>query len=155
MIDIMYNLCTCRTVDTSLPVNESNFSLSDITNYFVLYYNATYAHVSWTVHAYVQCYMQCDIIIKLHTYIRTCKSTVLFVHMQWESDREGIVQQGTKIIDILKKTMAGQGEAPGLPGTGCVQRAYEQLEKRFDEELGGFGNAPKFPQPSKLWPNTS
>ena len=71
--------------------------------------------------------------------------------MQWESDREALIQQGTRIIDILKKTMAGpEGEVPGLPGGRCVQRAYEMLEKRYDSELGGFGNAPKFPQPSKF-----
>lgn len=70
--------------------------------------------------------------------------------MQWEGDREGIMQQGTKIIEILKKAMVDpEDEVPGVPGSGCVQRAYEMLEKRFDEELGGFGNAPKFPQPSK------
>ena len=62
------------------------------------------------------------------------------------------MQQGTKVIDMLKKVTAGpEGEAPGLPGSGCVQRAYEMLEKRFDEDLGGFGKAPKFPQPSKFF----
>lgn len=42
----------------------------------------------------------------------------------------------------------GSSEGRGMPGTGCIQRAYEMLDKRFDEQLGGFGNAPKFPQPS-------
>ena len=52
----------------------------------------------------------------------------------------------------LSKSLSTEGEGAkegvGLPGTGCIQRGYEMLEKRFDEELGGFGKAPKFPQPS-------
>ncbi len=69
--------------------------------------------------------------------------------MQWKDNREELVQQGTRFIDILSKSIAGSdSEVSGLPGTGCIQRGYEMLEKRFDEKLGGFGNAPKFPQPS-------
>ena len=69
--------------------------------------------------------------------------------MQWQDNREELVQQGNKFIDILSKSLAGaDGKASSLPGTGCIQRAYEMLEKRFDDKLGGFGNAPKFPQPS-------
>ena len=61
------------------------------------------------------------------------------------------MQQGNKIITILSEALAegaGDPEGCGLPGTGFIQRAYEMLDKRFDEQLGGFGNAPKFPQPS-------
>ena len=82
-----------------------------------------------------------------------CRQGFVFA-MQWKSDRDQVVQQGSKVIDILSKAIAtSEGEDSGLPGTGCVQRAYEMLEKRFDEELGGFGKAPKFPQPSEkhLW----
>ena len=43
-----------------------------------------------------------------------------------------------------------EGDGGGLPGTGCIQRGYEMLEKRFDSKYGGYGNAPKFPQPSEL-----
>lgn len=31
-----------------------------------------------------------------------------------------------------------------------MDEAYEQLEQRFDWENGGFGEAPKFPQPQNL-----
>lgn len=29
-------------------------------------------------------------------------------------------------------------------------RAMQQLEARFDKQLGGFGGAPKFPTPSQI-----
>ena len=31
-----------------------------------------------------------------------------------------------------------------------LDKAFEELSKRFDEDLGGFGNAPKFPSPHNL-----
>lgn len=71
--------------------------------------------------------------------------------LQWETNREEVVQQGVKIIAVLSESLSpseGVEGNKGLPGTGCIQRAYEMLEKKFDEELGGFGKAPKFPQPS-------
>ena len=75
----------------------------------------------------------------------------MYVCIQWRSNREEVVQQGTRVIDVLSKATptAPEGEAAQLPGTGCIQRAYQMLEKRFDNELGGFGRAPKFPQPSR------
>ena len=44
--------------------------------------------------------------------------------------------------------MSSSGDQ-GLPGAGCIQRGYEMLEKRFDSKYGGYGSAPKFPQPSE------
>ena len=35
----------------------------------------------------------------------------------------------------------------GIPGRESVSKCYEMLEKSYDNELGGFGEAPKFPQP--------
>ena len=68
--------------------------------------------------------------------------------LQWKDGREELVQQGTKFVDVLSKSLTGSSKESSIPGTGCIQRGYEMLEKRFDEQLGGFGNAPKFPQPS-------
>jgi len=73
----------------------------------------------------------------------------IFCFFQWNSKKGSLEQQGSKIMDLLSKSLETSGES-GLPGRGCIQQGYEMLEKRFDQTHGGFGNAPKFPQPSKL-----
>ena len=42
------------------------------------------------------------------------------------------------------------GEEGVLPGSSCVQTAHRILSEREDKQFGGFGSAPKFPQPGKL-----
>ena len=74
-------------------------------------------------------------------------STHILKHTQWKTDHERIRQQGSKIIDVLSQAIAVSPSDDSLPGTGCVQRGYEMLEKKFDSEYGGFGSTPKFPQP--------
>ena len=52
-------------------------------------------------------------------------------------------------MDAISKALEG-GDSSGsdrVPAAGCVQRAYEMFNSRFDDEFGGFGDAPKFPQP--------
>ena len=71
---------------------------------------------------------------------------------QWNKNSDKLIEQGSRIIDAISKAIAVSAGEQGLPGTGCVQRGYEMLEKRFDSQYGGYGNAPKFPQPSE--PNT-
>ena len=70
---------------------------------------------------------------------------------QWKKDSDRLVQQGNRIIDAISEAVSVSHGEQGVPGTGCIQRGYEMLEKRFDSKYGGYGNAPKFPQPSKLY----
>ena len=44
----------------------------------------------------------------------------------------------------------GEGGGRALPGAGAVARAAEALLERYDPQWGGFGGAPKFPQPTTL-----
>ena len=69
---------------------------------------------------------------------------------QWNKNSDKLIEQGSRVIDAISKAIAVSADEQGLPGTGCVQRGYEMLEKRFDGQYGGYGNAPKFPQPSEL-----
>lgn len=72
---------------------------------------------------------------------------------KWKDDQSELVLQGTKIVEALSKAVvppAREEGDPQLPAMGCIQRAYEMLEGRADRELGGFGKAPKFPQPTIL-----
>ena len=38
----------------------------------------------------------------------------------------------------------------GIPGRESASKCYKMLEKSYDNELGGFGEAPKFPQPGNF-----
>ena len=71
---------------------------------------------------------------------------------QWEEDRESVRQKSAKVMGVLRNVVAvsGGGEkGEGPPGSSCVQNAHRSLSEREDKEYGGFGSAPKFPQPGK------
>lgn len=66
---------------------------------------------------------------------------------QWKKNRDKIEEQGSVIMDAITKATTTKATSEGLPGNRCVQQAFESLDRKFDEEHGGFGSAPKFPQP--------
>ncbi|CAG2215539.1 Spermatogenesis-associated protein 20,Uncharacterized protein B0495.5 [Mytilus edulis] len=76
------------------------------------------------------------------------KSILKKIAQQWEEKRELIDHQGTAILDALMNgtLLAGQADL-GCPGRESVSKCYDMLQTSYDEELGGFGKAPKFPQP--------
>lgn len=57
-----------------------------------------------------------------------------------------------KAVESIKEGFgrSQQFESGEFPGTESVDYAAEQLAMRFDDEFGGFGNAPKFPSPHNL-----
>ena len=68
--------------------------------------------------------------------------------LQWEENSEKCMEQGTMLLDALLQGTAVQSQGSEiLPPEDCIQKGYEQMEKGFDKEKGGFGKAPKFPQP--------
>jgi uncharacterized protein YyaL (SSP411 family) len=66
----------------------------------------------------------------------------------WEGQRERVEDVATQIVDAIR------GEFTGTPGERLepahLTQGFEHLLQRFDEELGGFGTAPKFPTPHQL-----
>ena len=48
----------------------------------------------------------------------------------------------------MVEVASDEGEGP--PGLNCVQKAYQALKAREDKQYGGFGSAPKFPQPGTI-----
>jgi len=59
--------------------------------------------------------------------------------------------QGAAILDALKSgTHTAEKEGKGVPDLNSTNKCYTMLEKSYDEEFGGFGKAPKFPQPGNL-----
>ncbi|XP_070580989.1 spermatogenesis-associated protein 20-like isoform X2 [Ptychodera flava] len=69
------------------------------------------------------------------------------VAKMWEEQHEVVSKQGTMIIDALTENTALTLADKNLPGAEAVKKCYEQLEESYDKQYGGFGQAPKFPQP--------
>ncbi len=66
----------------------------------------------------------------------------------WENRKHDVIESGAKIQEALKNI---DDMAPGMKMTGALlDKAFDELESRFDAELGGFGSAPKFPSPHNL-----
>ena len=66
----------------------------------------------------------------------------------WKNDRDGIVKHGDEVARQLHEMAASAESGAEKPGRASLDAGLGQLEKRFDEEHGGFGGSPKFPQPS-------
>jgi uncharacterized protein len=67
----------------------------------------------------------------------------------WRDRREELVAQGTNIADHIAR--AGRLSGSREPLTDLVTRsAFARLHQAFDSEHGGFGGAPKFPQPMTI-----
>jgi hypothetical protein len=66
----------------------------------------------------------------------------------WRNERPKIMQNCATIIDALARV--GTSEAADLPGQELLVEAYSQAASLYDAEMGGFGQAPKFPMPVYL-----
>jgi uncharacterized protein YyaL (SSP411 family) len=55
------------------------------------------------------------------------------------------VLQRTSVLDE-----ASSGRNIEVPGEACWKNCIQQLSYNFEPEYGGFGKAPKFPQPVNL-----
>jgi uncharacterized protein YyaL (SSP411 family) len=65
----------------------------------------------------------------------------------WTERREDLLRQGRRVVEALASPVPASDE----PLTEDVLRAaHAGLRSQFDDEWGGFGQAPKFPQPMTL-----
>ena len=68
----------------------------------------------------------------------------------WRERREQVAEMGEKLLQAL----AAQGRDEGgeaLPGPELLDAAYRLLRDSYDGQYGGFGGAPKFPLPHRLF----
>lgn len=77
------------------------------------------------------------------------------IHTKWEQDGEALNKLGDDLLDELhtldRKNAYNSADVDGgIPGDELLHEAYELYRRQFDEEYGGFGNAPKFPSPHNL-----
>src|SRR5207248_1259728 len=67
----------------------------------------------------------------------------------WTNRRADVGRQGDALVEQIRA--AGEIDLPQSPVTSeILDRAYQNLRANYDSRLGGFGMAPKFPQPMIL-----
>jgi uncharacterized protein YyaL (SSP411 family) len=86
------------------------------------------------------------------TYFRPekFKSTLGLVAEGWKKDRAGIVAHGDTVIKALRDASASPDSKDSPLNEAIFQSALSQFGRIYDEELGGFSTAPKFPRPVTL-----
>ncbi len=67
----------------------------------------------------------------------------------WEKERDALEENGDKLVQLICVSEEKQKNKE-IPPPETVQDAYVHMEKSFDNQYGGFGGAPKFPQPGSL-----
>jgi uncharacterized protein YyaL (SSP411 family) len=71
------------------------------------------------------------------------------IHHAWNSNREGLEKTASQIHGYL--AASATGAPPGnAPTSQVTDDAVQRLWSQFDQDQGGFGQAPKFPQASVL-----
>ena len=71
------------------------------------------------------------------------------VHDAWTNRRGEITQQGAALIEHISRASVA-GPAGEDPTEQVLRSATDGLRRAFDPEWGGFGGAPKFPQPMTI-----
>jgi len=66
----------------------------------------------------------------------------------WQTRRDEVIEQNARMQRVLQRLASTRGSA--LPGPAALDAARTQVASRFDPAFGGFGDAPKFPQPTAL-----
>ena len=67
----------------------------------------------------------------------------------WENERDKLFEASEQVTFAIQNA---SDEAPGEKlDKEILREAYAQLSKRFDDERGGFGMAPKFPSPHNFY----
>jgi len=76
------------------------------------------------------------------------KQVLLALAQAWREQRPDLLASAQKVTELIEKPRADGADQPLTPD--ILKTAYETLAGQFDETHGGFGAAPKFPQPSTL-----
>lgn len=67
----------------------------------------------------------------------------------WKDEKEDLVKEADRIMDVLKKseTVSSTVDLKGK-GQEVLNHGIKMFLDMYDADLGGFGDAPKFPRPS-------
>lgn len=77
------------------------------------------------------------------------KQVLLAIQRAWESQQGDILRQAEELTSHLQRNFGLQAPA-GTLTPALFNLARQQLNSNFDSHKGGFGRAPKFPQPMTI-----
>lgn len=63
----------------------------------------------------------------------------------WKNDRDNINTVADEVTELLRQQLATE-QTEGKLNASSVTLSYQHFAKTYDNEYGGFGNAPKFPR---------
>ncbi|MGB2987871.1 MAG: thioredoxin domain-containing protein [Phycisphaerae bacterium] len=63
----------------------------------------------------------------------------------WRENSEGVQRSAEELTRAIRDTVGRDAVSPGTVGAAILARAAQELERAFDSQWGGFGQAPKFP----------
>jgi hypothetical protein len=75
------------------------------------------------------------------------------VRRAWTTQRAEVEQAGRQLVDALLEAQGGgqpRQSGSGLPAAGVLEEAASGIAAAFDGTHGGWGRAPKFPQPMTI-----
>lgn len=87
-------------------------------------------------------------------YAFICPKNLWSHWSQWRNNRSALESNGNKILEALKKGTAIAADAEASPpfAPDVAKRCFKQLAHSYEEEYGGFREAPKFPSPGEINP---
>lgn len=68
----------------------------------------------------------------------------------WRTQREEIFDAGTRLSALLTQFSTATGTSRSMPADAVLEQATRGLSRSFDRTNGGWGGAPKFPQPAVI-----
>jgi uncharacterized protein len=71
------------------------------------------------------------------------------VSQTWREQREQVLTQGKRVVEAIART-SSLPESHEPLAEDLLRAAHSHLSQAFDPQWGGFGGAPKFPQPMTL-----
>ena len=74
------------------------------------------------------------------------KELLLAVHRKWMEEKDALLKSADEMVSYLNRKDIAKGDMDEK----LIQTAFELYKRSFDEEYGGFGDAPKFPIPHNL-----
>ncbi|XP_076824594.1 spermatogenesis-associated protein 20-like isoform X2 [Clavelina lepadiformis] len=79
---------------------------------------------------------------------RGFKSILNVISQKWNEDKDKCNENADKIMESIQKAVQVTTDVSAtLPTLDACEKCVEQMIEMFDDNLGGFGVAPKFPQP--------